>query len=320
MTAHLLDQQGASHARVDRTGIESRLASGEFFWLDLQDPDKDDYAVLREVFGFHPLAVEDSEHFGQRPKAEDYGDFVFLVVYGAAPAPDEDRLVEVHCFYSDRFLVTVRQDESPACELLRERYAKRPAPLARPIVLLYQLVDALVDSFFPALGDLDERLDTLQDEMLVKPTDEQLQLVFELRRRLVSLRRVVSAERDLVGHLVGGLELPDLDREAERYFRDVHDHLIRLTEQIDMFRDLLTGSMDVYLSIASNRLNAVMKQLTVIATVFLPLTFITGFFGQNFDWLVEHVGGWVEFFALGIGLQLAALALLLAFFKKRGWF
>jgi magnesium transporter len=321
VTAHLLDREGTAHAHVDRTRVEAKLSSGEFFWLDLHSPAEEDLALLREVFGFHPLAVEDSEHFGQRPKLEDYGEFVFLVLYGAAPAPDEDRLVEVHCFYSERFLVTVRRDESPAFDAVRERYTRRPTGTVRPIVLLYRLFDALVDSFFPALDDVDHSLETIEDELLVGPGEARLQEIFRLRRRLAMLRRAAAPQRDLVGQVAGGvLELPDLDDDARRYFRDVHDHLIRVTEQVDVYRDLLTGVLDVQQTMVSNRQNAVVKQLTVIATIFLPLTFITGFFGQNFDWMVEHVGGWPQFVGFGLGLELLAVAGLLALFKKRGWF
>ncbi len=113
---------------------------------------------------------------------------------------------------------------------------------------------------------------------------------------------------------------PDLDDEARRYFRDVHDHLTRATEAVDIERDLLTGAMDVYLSSSSNRLNVTVKQLTLIATIFLPLTFVTGYFGQNFGWMVDHVDSLGAFLVLGFGLQLAVLAALLAFFKLRGWF
>jgi magnesium transporter len=121
--------------------------------------------------------------------------------------------------------------------------------------------------------------------------------------------------------LMGGIaELPGLADEDERYFRDIYDHLIRISDLIDSYRDLLTGAMDVYLSTVSNRLNSVMKQLTIIATIFLPLTFITGFFGQNFDWMVGHIGSLPVFLGLGIGSELIALLVLLAFFKRRGWF
>jgi magnesium transporter len=321
VSAHILDREGTPQLKVGRDAVESRLEDGDFFWLDLHGPGEEELRVLRDAFGFHPLAVEDSEHFGQRPKLEEYGDVAFLVLYGAAPEPDEDRLVEVHCFYSERFLVTVRRDEAPACDAVRERYARRGRERVRPIVLLYRLVDALVDSLFRPLSDLDDRLDAMQDEMLAGPTNAQLQEVFLLRRRLVELRRVISPQRDLLGQISSGaVELPGLDDEARRYFRDVHDHLIRLSEQVDMYRDLLTGALDLYMSNSSNRMAAVMKQLTMIATIFLPLSFVAGFFGQNFGWLVDNVGSLMAFLLLGIGLQAVTLILLLLYFKRRGWF
>jgi magnesium transporter len=319
VTAYLLDREGTAQPRIDRAALESRLSSGEFFWLDVHAPGEEELRLLRDVFAFHPLALEDTEEFGQRPKIEEYEDFVFLVLFGAAPPPDEDSLVEVHCFYSDRFLVTVRQDEAPACDLLRERYVRRPARLARPIVLLYQLLDALVDSFFPALADFDDRVDTLQDEILVRPTEEQLQEIFAMRRRLVRLRRAVTPQRDLVGQFVGGTAtLPGTDREAERYFRDAYDHLIRLSDLIDSYRDLMSNAMDVYLSTISNRLNQVMKRLTVIATVALPLVVLTSFFGQNFGFLVDHISGWPQFIGFGLVLPIVGLALLAAYLRRRG--
>ena len=189
------------------------------------------------------------------------------------------------------------------------------------MVLLYRLIDALVDSFFPALADADEALERLEIELLERPASTEMHDVLALRRRLVQLRGAIAPQRQLVGQLAGGpLELPDLDEEGRRYFRDVHDHLMRLGEQIDVQRDLLTGALDVYLSSSSNRLNEVVKQLTLIATIFLPLTFVTGFFGQNFGWMVDHVGGWPQFVVFGIGLELLAVVGLLLFFRRRGWF
>jgi magnesium transporter len=317
VSGHLI-ARGAVRRSFDRAEIEEHLASGDFFWLDIHQPSPDDFSLLRNVFEFHPLAVEDSEHFGQRAKVEDYDDFVFLVVYGAAP--DEDSLVEVHCFYSERFLVTVRRDEAPAFDELRERCARGRLE-HEPIMLLYQVVDELVDSFFPALADFDDRIDGLQNEMLAQPSQEQLHELYGMRRRLVTLRRAIAPERDLFGRIVAGaVSLPGLTTEAERRFRDVYDHLVRLGEVIDGYRDLLAASIDLYMSSASNRITVVMKQLAVIATIFLPLTFITGFFGQNFPWLVEHIGGATAFIALGVGIELAAVLVLLVYFRRRGWF
>jgi magnesium transporter len=318
MPSHLVDRDGTIQPRYDRVAIESRLSSGEFFWLDLHGPTEEDFHILRDIFRFHPLALEDSEQFGQRPKLEDYGDFVFFVFFGAAPPPDEDRLTEVHCFYSERFLVTVRQDEAPACESLKERYSKRPAALEKPIALLYRLLDGLTDSFFPALEDFDERIDEVEDQIFDGPREEQLQEIVRMKRRLNRLRRVVGPQRDVVGQLFGGASvLPGTDVEAERYFRDVYDHLIRVADLIDSYKDLLTGAMDVYLSSVSNRLNVETTRLTVIATIALPLIVISGFFGQNFGFLVRHISSAASFVGLGVAMPLALFALLMVYLRRR---
>jgi magnesium transporter len=299
--------------------VEKLLAQGDFFWLDLDEPDAADFAILTDVFGYHPLAVEDSQHFGQRAKLEEYDDFVFIVVYGAAP--DADRLVEVHCFYSERCLVTVHREDCPAFSEFRERYEKRKGAVERPSLLLYRLTDALVDSFFPILTDFDDRIDELENAIFVRANDEQLQEIFRMKRLLVGLRKAVSPQRDTFARLSGGLgDVTGFTADDERYFRDVYDHLIRISDLIDSYRDLLTGAMDVYLSTVSNRLNTVMKALTVIATIFLPLAWITGFFGQNFGWMVRHIGSWQAFLAFGVATELAAVVAMLSMFRRRGWF
>jgi magnesium transporter len=314
----VFQHHGSSEVHFSKETVEKLLASGDFFWLDLDSPDAADFDILRDTFGFHQLAVEDSEHFGQRAKIDEYDDFVFVVAYGAAP--DEDLLVEVHCFYSERCLVTVHLDDCPAFKEVRERYAKREGPIERPSLLLYRLIDALVDSFFPILAEFDDRIDTLEDSIFESVTDEQLQEIFGMKRLLVGVRKAVSPQRDAFARVAGGIGgLPGFTEEDERYFRDVYDHLIRISDLIDSYRDLLSGAMDVYLSTVSNRLNAVMKQLTVIATIFLPLAFITGFFGQNFGWMVDHIGGWETFVGLGLGTELVIILGMLYLFRRRGW-
>jgi magnesium transporter len=314
---HVFHHTGSDRIHFGRDEVERLLASGEFFWLDLEEPTPADFEILRDAFGFHPLAVEDSEAFGQRAKVDDYDDFVFIVAYGAAP--DDDRLVEVHSFYSERFLVTVHRDDCPAFAEIRERYAKRPGRIERPSLLLYRVLDGLVDSFFPLLAGFDDRIDELEDAIFLRADDQQLQEIFQMKRLLVGIRKAVTPQRDAFASR-GVAELPGLSQEDEHYFRDVYDHLIRISDLIDSYRDLLTGAMDVYLSTVSNRLNAVMKQLTIIATIFLPLAWITGFFGQNFGWLVRHVGSWEAFLLFGLLTELAAVGGMLFYFKRRGWF
>ncbi len=318
-TCRVSHDRGSREMPFTRETVEELLAAGDFFWLDLDRPAAADFEVLRGSFGFHPLAVEDSEHFEQRAKIDDYDDFVFLVVYGASP--DDDRLVEVHCFYSERFLVTVHRDDCPAFAEIRRRYQKRDEAIDRPSLLLYRIVDGLVDSFFPILAQFDDRIDELENAIFVQASDAQLQEIFQMKRLLVGMRKAVTPQRDSFASLRGGIaQLPGLAEEDEHYFRDVYDHLIRISDLIDSYRDLLTSAMDVYLSTVSNRLNAVMKQLAVIATIFLPLSWLTGFFGQNFGWLTGHIGHWQAFVGVGVGTELVALAVLLAFFKRRGWF
>jgi magnesium transporter len=316
---HVIHDGGSGAIAFNREAVEKLLVAGGFFWLDLDHPSEDDFTIMREVFKFHPLAIEDSENFDQRPKIDDYDDHDLLVVYGASS--DEDRLVEVHCFYSERYLVTIHRDEAPAFTEVRERYVKRGDPIDNAPRLLYKIVEALVDSFFPLLADFDNRIDELETQTFLNATDAQLQEIFSMKRLLVGLRKAIAPQRDMFGKVAAGITiLPGMSTDDERYFRDIYDHLIRINDLVDTYRDLLTSSMDVYLSTVSNRLNAVMKQLTIIATIFLPLAWMTGFFGQNFGWMVRNVGSWQAFALLGLGSELAVAAVMLVYFKRRGWF
>ncbi|MBE0529009.1 MAG: magnesium/cobalt transporter CorA [Thermoleophilia bacterium] len=313
----LVDKAG-THAIVDGDVVQEHLERGEFFWLDLHRPTAEELALLREPFGLHPLAVEDAEHFGQRPKFEEFDGYVYLVVFGANA--DRDGLVEVHCFLSEHYLVTVHRDDCPAFADVRRQVVEGHPPALQPALALYRVVDALADSFFPELSKLDDRIDELENGVLKQPDDTQLQEVFQLKRRLVTWRKVIAPERDLFARLVTGVvAIPGMTPDAERYFRDVYDHLIRISDLVDSYRDLLTGAMDVYLSTVSNRLNDVMKRLTIVATIFMPLTWITGFFGMNFGRLVVSITGWPAFLIYGLGTQIVAVVIMLVFFRRRGW-
>jgi Mg2+ and Co2+ transporter CorA len=223
---------------------------------------------------------------------------------GAFRPAGEDRGLRRVFIYSERFLVTVHRDDFPAFAEIRRRYQRRETAIEQPSLLLYRIVDGLVDSFFPVLAEFDDRIDELENEICLKATDVQLQEIFRMKRLLVGMRKAVTPQRDAFAGLMGGIaQLPGLVEEDERYFRDVYDHLIRISDLIDSYRDLLTSAMDVYLSTVSNRLNGVMKQLAVIATIFLPLSWLTGFFGQNFGWLVGRVGRWETFVGVGVGTE-----------------
>ncbi len=328
VTRYLVSLDGKT-VTGDRPAVERLLRENKLLWLDLDQPDTGDLAMLHEVFGLHPLALRDVEEFGQRPKLEDFDDVCYFVTYGAQGAGQS--LVEIHCFISERYLITIRRDPCTVLDELRASLCGEDGELARHpaagrrrpvrLVLLHHVLDALIDSFFPALSDFDDRIDDLQQQIFAGPSNEQLSRLFEMQKWLVNVRKLVTPQRDAMASLVSGvMQLPGMTPEGEPYLRSLYDHLIRISDLVDSYRDLLSNAMDVYLSIVSNRLNEVMKQLTVIATVFLPLTFLTGFFGQNFSWMVVRLGGLPTFLALGIGTELVAAAGLFMLFRRRGWF
>ena len=243
---------------------------------------------------------------------------MFLVYYGARPegGEDDDMLVEVHAFLSGGFIITLHHRPCAELDELRARLA-RQADRSEQFII-YRVLDALTDSFFPALEGIGIQIEQLEAEILEKPTDEHLERIFDLRRHLVSLRRVVSPQRDLLARATDDiLDLPGLEADTRNYFRDVYDHMLRISDLIDSYRDLLASSRDAYLSMVSNRLNSISKQLTIVATIFLPLAFVTGIFGQNFKWMTDHIQSFAAFAVFGVGgLVVAAIALLIWF--RRG--
>jgi magnesium transporter len=303
---------------LDRSQVADLLRRDEFFWLDLDSPSDDDLTALEEVFGFHPLTIEDNRKFGQRPKLEPFDDYAFVVFYGARLEGERVALTELHGFISGSYVVSIHR--APCMELneLRTLF-ERDHERAEQFVV-YKIFDTLTDSFFPVLSAMDEEIDVIENEIVEQPTDEQLRTIFRLKRDLLAMRRVVTPERDLFARAIEDIaDLPGLEPGKRDYFRDVYDHLIRISDQIDSYRDLLTSAMDVYLSTVSNRLNQVMKQLTIIATIFLPLAFVTGFFGQNFAWLVKHIDTFGAFLAFGLGGVALPLLLLLRWFRRAGY-
>jgi magnesium transporter len=307
-------------ADASRELMEQRLAAGTFFWLDLDGVDDEARNLLLDVFHIHRLAVDDAQHFGQRPKVEDYDDFTYLVVHGASA--DGSTTDEVHFIFAEHFVVTVHRGTCSAMDDVRRRISHRKtSELGTPhVALLYLVIDQLVDSFFPLLDRFDSQIDDLEDAILVQPTDQQLGTLFSMKRSLITVRKVITPQRDMFASISSGVtEVPGLTDEGLRYMRDIYDHLIRISDLVDGYRDLLSGVMDTHLSTVSNRLNVVMKQLTIIATVFLPLTFLTGFFGQNFSFLVGHITGRWPFFIFGIGLEVLSALGLLYLFRRRGW-
>jgi magnesium transporter len=300
---------------LDDPQIPQLLQAGEFFWLKVEGCSNEQIADLGRRFALHPLAIEDTQEFGQRPKIDDYGQTALLVFYGVDP---DGAPVEVHFHVSGSWMITVHQARHQLLTNAAERI-RREAPKTEEEAI-YRVLDALTDSFFPVLDGIDERIDELMDAMLESPSQDQRQDLFHLRRKLIDLRRIATPQRDILargGEVLG--RLPGLEADDARdWFRDVYDHLVRISELIDSYRDLLSGALDLYLSTVSNRLNAISKQLTVVATIFLPLTFVTGFFGQNFGTLVRHINSPAAFWGYGVGGMILSALALLWFFRRQG--
>ncbi|MFZ0918603.1 MAG: magnesium/cobalt transporter CorA [Candidatus Dormiibacterota bacterium] len=307
------------HSReVDPSTVQRLLtAPHQVFWLDMQAPDDDDYRLLSDTFKFHQLTIEDVKHQNQRPKLDGYDGYVFAVVFVIALDGEDVSFREHHLYIAPDYLVSVHLEPEPSFDTLNDRIAESPESTCRKSSFLtYLVMDSLVDTTFAALETLDESVDKLQDEVLENANNAQLALLQDMKHSAVEMRRVLGAQRDMFQRLVT-LSL-EADRETTAYYRDVYDHIIRQYETVDSLRDLLTGAMDVYLSTVSNRLNMTVKALTVVASLFLPLTFLTGFFGMNFGWLVSRIG---TLYAFMIGLSLMAISIItqLVFFRRRGW-
>jgi magnesium transporter len=312
---------------VDATpaGIDQAVDGGAFFWLDLDvhdpGPDDDVKAMLINTFHFHPVAVEAAEQFGQRARIDDYDDFVHIITFGMAA--DGKSFVEVHCFITEKFLISLHQGGCPALGGVCDRISTHhSADVAAPqVAVFYLIMDGLIDSFFPILSDFDDAIDNLESAILKTPTEQQLGTLFDMKRRIMAIRKVITPQRDVISSLNAGMvAIPGMTDQGTAYFRNLYDHLIRISDMVDGYRDLIGGAMDTHLSMVSNRLNVVMKQLAVIATIFMPLGYLTGFFGQNFSWLTGHLqeNGYV-FVIFGVGSEIVGIALLIMLFRRRGW-
>lgn len=298
------------------------------FWLDMLKPTDEEIALLDDVFGFHPLAIEDTINYAQRPKIESYnhlGDamttgYFYMVFHG----PDLEtfreslRTKELDLFVSARYLVTVHDEEMKSVLTVLNRTAADPlGMLSRGTdLLLHNIIDHMVDHYEPILDYLDEALDALEERALNDPSPSVLADIASKKKELLNLRRIVGPQREVIAQLTRG-EVPFIRESTRIYLRDVQDHLIRVVEMIELYRDLVLGSRDIYLSSIGNNTNQVMKTLTIISVIGLPFTIVTGFFGMNFfdtQGLHRHAAFWLSVFVM-----LGAVAGLLAFFRMRKW-
>jgi magnesium transporter len=301
--------------------ITELLQAHQFFWLDLHDPTPDELGRLGELLQLHPLTIEDVSTFSERPKREHYDGYVSLVVYGVdeQAAAGQRLLREVHLLISGDWVVTLHPTPFAVLDKLRARVQKQPP--ARERALIIEILDTVLSSYVPVLDRIDDAIDAIEEDVIEQPREQSLQRIYALKRDLIGMRRVVTPMRDFFARDTDEISnLPGMEPDDLLYLRDLYDTLVRTSDLVDSYRDLLSGATDMYLSTVANRQGEISKQLTIIATIFLPLSFLTGFFGQNFAFLTGHIQNatW-SFFVLGLGLLVASIVGLWVFFRRKGW-
>ena len=320
MITSFLYKDGTSRCvdRLDRAWIEP--GNGAVVWADVREPTADDAKVLTEVFGFHPLAVEDALQQVHYPKVEAYPHFIYLVLHGIDFRAEEHAFItqDVDFFVGKQFLVTVHDGRRRSIAEVSEECLRNEAILASgPIALMHRIIDNLVDHYRPEVDELEERLDAIEERVL---NDEHGNLTGEIlgiKRDISSMRRVVIPQRDVVGRLARR-EFDVIDQEMAFRFRDVYDHLVRLADESIIFQDRVTGILDAHLASVSNRLALVSKVLAALAVIFGPLTILTGLFGMNVH-LPKFPGGDNAQFWWITGGMAAITALLFGIFKHQDW-
>jgi magnesium transporter len=309
---------------VESEQIADHRRRDEFFWLDLAQPSDRDLDALREALDLHPMALEDTREFGQRPKADTYQDFVLIVFYTATESTDPDHVVhpvEVHVYVSGQWIVTVHRE--PLALLERLYHELGPAGTHEEDYLVYRILDGLTDAFFPAVAAIEERIDALEADVLERPRRELLRRVYRRKQEVHELQRLIAGQRDQFQTASGAiLELAGLSRGTREYLRDIGDHLTQIGGELQRQNDDLTALTGIYFNASAERVNRTATRLSVVATFFVVWTLITGFFGQNFGWLVDNVESRSDFLLFGVGglvVPTVALAAVL-WMKRHDWF
>lgn len=263
-----------------------------FLWVSLENPsDEDLNNVLSGIFHFHPLAIEDCLSPGyQLPKVDDFVDYIFVIAHALRPAADIECLttMELNLFIGHNYLVTCHRDDlMPPVEFIWERL-DRDNRLANhgPDFLAHGILDVLVDDYMPVLDEMDEEIEWLEDQVLANPQSKILNRILNLKHTVMTLRRIIAPQREVMNRLSRD-EFPQIALQSRIYFRDIYDHLVRIQDLSENIRDIVSGAMDIYLNSTSLRLNVIMKTLTIVSTIFLPLSFVAGVYGMNFKYMPE---------------------------------
>jgi magnesium transporter len=290
-------------------------------WVDMESPTAADEQVLLDVFNFHPLTVEDCRENRHYPKVEEFRGYIYFIVHGvtADTSPERFTTIELDGFLGPNYVLTYHHEMFRSINNVKQLLRTTPVACQRGAAfLLHQILDQVVDFYSPVLDDFDERIDQLEDDIftLNRPNNQILSEIMDLKRSVLRLRRISGKQMDILHRMSRG-EFSLIQEDMRPFYRDVYDHLVRVVDLAENYRDLISGSLEAYLSVVSNRLNEIMKVLTIFSAIMLPLTFIAGVYGMNFDNMPElhsrygYYAVWALMFAIAIAMLL--------FFKRRGW-
>lgn len=304
---------------LDFEKLKDRLHEFDFVWVDVKDPVLKELDSLAEIFNFHSLSVESALIANQLSKIEEFSEYVFFTVFEVLFEEKSISSKQLSVFFGKNFIVTVHKNEVDALQSVLVDYEKNPELFREGVVFfLYSVLDKLVDSYFPQLDSLADKIDALENQVFAGGTKQTLDKLFKLKRQIISFRRIVNPQREVLAHLCRH-ENAFIPKKYLVYFNDVHSHLLRISDITDSYRELVSDALDAYLTVVSNRLNEIMKVLTVIATIMLPLTLVTGFYGMNVDFVEYGVFGMNGTYFFALAMMVVIGVVMLFWFKKKDW-
>jgi magnesium transporter len=277
-------------------------------------------SALGSHFGLHPLLMEDIVNTEHRPKMEDFGDYIFIVLRMLSFDREKKTVSseQVSLILGKKFVISFQEREGDVFEPVRERIRKDGKTIRKhgADYLAYSLIDAIVDNYFTILEEVGEHLEEIEEELVKKPNAHTLKKIHVLKREMIFLRKAVWPLREVISGMDRS-ESPLIRKDTHTYLKDIYDHAVQVIETIETFREMLSGMLDIYLSSVSNRMNEIMKVLTIIATIFIPLTFITGLYGMNFRYMPEI--DWAHGYPAALGLMLIVALTMVLYFRKKKW-
>lgn len=322
-----LDQNKKFHEDLKIDQIPQILQDKQgILWVDIHKPDDKELKILSDVFNFHPLAIDDCSHYTDLPKIDEFEDHVFIVIHSVLYDKElsEIKKPELDIFLSRNYVVTVHEEELKTININLDKVRKNPGMLTKGAdFLLYNIIDVSVDNYMSLLDYWDDRIEDLEDKVLGGKIDDAMPKIIDMKRNIIDLRRSITPQRDVINKLARR-DSQLISAKNVVYFRDIYDHIARIHELLEADRDLIAGTFEIYLSAVSNRMNEIMKRLTIVATIFMPLTLIAGVYGMNFNpaasrWNMPELN-WEYGYVFVVGLMIAITLGMMVYFKRKKWF